>query len=235
MSAEPSLSASKTAHIRERVDLAHYETDKDPYEIDLARENQWCATSFTGIAPGVMRAALFYIPAVRPGELPPLPLRQHASLTNACRLGAMWYEARGPNLVSGIVRELTASWGQPSRSTRKEFSQSVYIRGSGDWKDVVGWRRGAASIWIGWTDWDNGNEVRRLLNSRISSGNSRTRRKLCLRGKRRGVLWPAFHRVQLTSAATANKLLLPNSSTQARQVRENVPAVQLISRAEALA
>jgi hypothetical protein len=159
ISSEPNLSAWKTSHARKRVDLAHYETDKDPYEVDLARENQWCATSVTDIAPGVTRAAAFYIPGVTRSELPPLPSKQDASLTNSCRLGAMWYEARGPNLVSGLVKELTASWGQPSRITPKELFQSVFIRGSGSWKEVTSWRRGAVSIWVAWTDWDKGDGI----------------------------------------------------------------------------
>lgn len=159
MSSEPNLSAWRTAHTRERVDLAHYETDKDPYEVDLARENRWCATSVTDIAAGVTRAASFYIPVVTRGELPPLPSKQDTSLTNSCRLGAMWYEALGPNLVKDLVTELTASWGPPSQSTRKEFLQSVYIRGSGFWRDVANWRRGAVSIWVAWTDWDKGNGI----------------------------------------------------------------------------
>jgi len=159
VSSAPNLAAWKTAHSRERVDLAHYETDKDSYEIDFAHENQWCATAVADIAPGVTRAASFYVPEVAPGQLAPLPSKQDASLTGSCRLGAMWYQARGPNLVNGLVQELTRSWGPPGPTSRKDFLQNVDIRGSGLWKDVTGWRRGAVHIWIAWTDWDKGNGI----------------------------------------------------------------------------
>ncbi len=128
MSSEPSLSRWKSSHARERVDLAHYEIDKDPCEVDLARENQWCATSVTDVAPGVTRPAAFYLPEVTRSELPRLPSKQDASLINSCRLGEMWYETRGPNLVSGLVKELTASWGQPAELPKRIPAKRLHAR-----------------------------------------------------------------------------------------------------------
>jgi hypothetical protein len=153
VSSQPELSAWKASRGHGRVDLAHYETDKDSYEIDFARENQWCATSVADVPAGVTRAASFYVPEVTRGALPPLPTKQDSALTGSCRLGAVWYEARGPNLVAGVVRDLAVAWGAPSQSTRRELAQSLFIRGSGLWKDVSKWRRGNVTVWVAWTDW----------------------------------------------------------------------------------
>ena len=89
VSSQPELSAWSGAHGRERIDLAHFQTDKDSYEIDFAHENQWCATSVTEAPKGVARAASFYVPEVARGALPALPVQPTSALTGACRLGAI--------------------------------------------------------------------------------------------------------------------------------------------------
>jgi hypothetical protein len=159
VSSQPDLSAWKASHGRHRTELAHYETDKDTYEVDFARENQWCATSVAEVPSRVTRAASFYVPEVTRGALPPLPAKQDSALTGSCRLGAVWYEARGSNSVAGVVRELTAAWGAPSQSTRRELTQTLFIRGSGYWKDISTWRRGNVTVWAAWTEWDRGDGV----------------------------------------------------------------------------
>ncbi|MDQ2899369.1 MAG: hypothetical protein M3Y07_06155, partial [Acidobacteriota bacterium] len=72
-------------------------------------------------------------------------------------LGAVWYEANGHGSAASVVRELIAAWGAPDQPTRTELAQSLFIRGSGLWKDVSTWRRGLVTVWVGWTDWDKGN------------------------------------------------------------------------------
>ena len=157
VSSQPALSAWKSAHPRERTDLAHIDTTRDAYEIDFARQNQWCITSVAEVSAGVTRAATFYVPEVARGALPPLPPRQDSTLLESCRLGDIWYEAHGPNLVAEITRQLTADWGAPQQNTLRDESPS--IGGSGFWKDLSTWRRGNTSIRVAWTNWDKGNGV----------------------------------------------------------------------------
>jgi hypothetical protein len=159
LSSQPELSAWKASHSSERTDLAHYETANDVYEVDFARQNQWCATSVASVPAGVIRAASFYVPEVTRGSLLALPANQDSALTASCRLGAFWYEAHGPNSVAAITKELTASWGAPHAPSRKELSQSLSIRGGGYWKDVMTWRRGSVTVSLAWTDWDKGDGV----------------------------------------------------------------------------
>jgi hypothetical protein len=156
VSSQPEFSAWKGSHGHERSELAHYETSKDAYEVDFALDHQWCSTSIAEVPLGVTRAASFYVPEVTRGLLPPLPAKQDPPLTTTCRLGAVWYEARGSNALAGLVRELTTAWGAPSQSTRKALSQTLFIRGSGYWKDISIWRRGNVTVWTAWTEWDRG-------------------------------------------------------------------------------
>jgi hypothetical protein len=155
VSIRPTLSAWKASHGRERTDFAHYETDKDSYEVDFT--NQWCVTSVAEVLEGITRAASFYVPEVTRGALPLLPAKQGSTLTASCRLGAVWYEARGYDAAAGVVRQLTVAWGAPSQPTRSELARSLRLGGSGLWKDVSTWRRGIVTVWMGRTDWDKGN------------------------------------------------------------------------------
>ncbi|HXJ44971.1 MAG TPA: hypothetical protein VNH18_37125, partial [Bryobacteraceae bacterium] len=125
----------------------------------FANEHAWCATSFAKQPDGVTRAASFYIPAVTKGALPALPAQPGAALTGSCRLGGIWYEVQGRNGVPEIVPALTAAWGASVPGTRHQVTRTLFIRGSGLWKDVFMWRRGDVSIWVAWTDWDKGDGV----------------------------------------------------------------------------
>jgi hypothetical protein len=155
LASPPTLSAWKASHSRERIDFPHYETDKDPYEVDFT--NQWCVTSVSGVPTGITRAASFYVPEVRPGVLPALPTEPAAVLTASCRFGAVWYEISGRNAVADVVKQLTAVWGAPEPPTRKERVQRLLIGGSGLWQDVSMWRRGIVTVWAAWTDWQKRN------------------------------------------------------------------------------
>jgi len=155
VSLRPTFSAWKASHGRARADFAHYETDRDSYQVDFT--NQWCVTSVAEVPAGITRAASFYVPEVTRGALPPLPAKQGSTLTASCRLGAVWYEARGYDSAAGLVRQLTVAWGAPSQPTRRELARSLRLGGSGLWKDVSTWRRGIVTVWMGRTDWDRGN------------------------------------------------------------------------------
>ena len=86
------MAAWQKAHANNRLELAHYQTEKDPYETDFMRANRWCAASVNRRPVGVVRTALFYVPAVSPGALPPLPEKEAKSLIRACKMQALWYE-----------------------------------------------------------------------------------------------------------------------------------------------
>jgi hypothetical protein len=159
LSSRPQLSEWKASHAEERIDPAHYETVKDPYEVDFARQNQWCATSVATVSAGVIRAASFYVPEATGGTLPQLPAKQDSALTGYCRLREVWYEAHGGNSVAAITKELAAAWGAPHESSHRERARDLSIRGAGLWQDVMTWRRGSVTVWLAWTDWDKGDGV----------------------------------------------------------------------------
>ncbi len=159
LASEPQLSSWQATHGHDRIDLAHYQTAQDPYELDFARRNQWCATAVPNASPGFTRAATFFVPAVTQGALPPLPPKQDSGLIASCRLSAIWIEARGPSQVAALVAGLATAWGPPTRSSPQQLSRNLTIRGSGFWKDVSLWRRGNVTVWLGWTNWDRGDGV----------------------------------------------------------------------------
>src|SRR5208283_4869391 len=150
LASEPELAAWQKTHAGSRVELAHYQTEKDPYETDFRRANRWCAASVNRRPAGVVRTALFDVPPVSPGALPPLPEKEDPSLTQTCRLQALWYETRATAtnagdaaLIDAIVRELSASWGKPNGS-----SATPDIQGGGLWKEVAAWHRAGINIWV---------------------------------------------------------------------------------------
>ena len=151
LASQPALATWQRSHAG-KLELAHYETYQDPYEVDFRRLDRWCAASVGESPAQVVRAALFYVPSVAPGALPPLPEKGDATLTRACRMQAIWYETRAPVSVDAVVRELSSSWGQPNgQSTEPD------IRGWALWKGVVAWHRAGMNVWVaddpkGWPD-----------------------------------------------------------------------------------
>jgi hypothetical protein len=150
LSSEPDVAAWQKAHSSNRLELAHYETEKEPYETDFRRANRWCAASVNRRPVGVVRTALFYVPAVSPGTLPPLPEKEDKSLIQACMMQALWYQtgatatyAGDAALIDAIVRELSASWGKPNGA----FA-TPDIQGGGLWKEVAAWHRAGINIWV---------------------------------------------------------------------------------------
>src|SRR5271157_1110305 len=148
---QPALATWQRSHAG-KLELAHYETYQDPYEVDFRRLNRWCAASVGESPAQVIRAALFYVPSAARGALPPLPEEEDATLTRACRMQAIWYETRAPVSVDAVVRELSSSWGQPNGQ-----SAEPDIRGWALWKGVVAWHRASMNVWVaddpkGWSD-----------------------------------------------------------------------------------
>ncbi len=147
---EPELSAWQKTHAGSRLELAHYQTEKDPYKTDFRRLNRWCAASVSRRPVGVVRTALFDVPDVSQGALPPLPEKEDTSLTQTCRLQALWYQmpatatnAGDAAIIDAIVRELSASWGKPNGAPA-----TPDIEGGGLWKETVAWHRAGINIWV---------------------------------------------------------------------------------------
>jgi hypothetical protein len=142
LASHPSLAVWRKAHPAARLDLAHYETDKDGYEVDYARQNRWCAAVIDRTQEGLTRAALFYVPSPAPSALQALPIREGAALTGDCELDALWYETQSENAGGNIVRDLSALWGKPNGA-----SSEPDIQGWARWKAVVAWHRTNINTW----------------------------------------------------------------------------------------
>jgi hypothetical protein len=142
LASQPALATWQRSHAG-KLELAHYETYRDPYQEDFRRLDRWCA-AYVGQSPAqVVRAALFYVPSVAPGALPPLPEKEDATLTRACRMQAIWYQTPAPAAMDAVVRELSSSWGQPNGQ-----SAEPDIRGQALWKRVVAWHRAGMNVWV---------------------------------------------------------------------------------------
>jgi hypothetical protein len=126
------------------VELAHFraDTEHNAYEINFTKESRWCAASSDALAP-VARTALFYIPTVRLGALPPLPAGVDPGLTNVCQLDAIWYQTRTYSSAEVLTRELTLLWGAPNGHGARPM-----LRDSGLWMRAVSWQRPGVSVWI---------------------------------------------------------------------------------------
>jgi hypothetical protein len=157
VSVRPALSEWEAAHASERVDPAHYLPDDDSYETDFDHHDQWCATSVAQSPQNIIRAATFYVPEVTPGALPPLPAKRDPALTGSCRLGGIWFQKPGDNVVADVVNDLAPAWGPSEKIAH--VGVDVLISGAGLWKDVSRWRRGNVTVWLGWTNWDKGGGI----------------------------------------------------------------------------
>jgi len=142
LASQPALAIWQKSHAG-KLELAHYETTTDPYQEDFTRLNRWCAASVSQSPAQVIRAALFYVPSVVSGALPPLPEKEDATLTRACRMQAIWYQTPALASTDAVVRELSSSWGQPNGQ-----SAEPDIRGWALWKGVVAWHRAGMNVWV---------------------------------------------------------------------------------------
>jgi hypothetical protein len=150
LSSEPQVAVWQKAHPGSRLQLAHYQTEKDSYETGYKRANRWCAASVVASQSSVVGTVLFDVPAVTAGALRPLPEKVDKSLTQTCLMQAVWFQTSsvvggmgGVELVDAIVNELIRSWGKPNGST-----DGADIQGGGSWKGVVAWHRSGINIWV---------------------------------------------------------------------------------------
>lgn len=142
LASQPTLAKWQRSHAADKLELAHYATFNDPYEVDFRRLDRWCAASVSR-SPEQIRTALFYVPSVKRGALPPLPEKASATLTRTCRMQAIWYETHAQISLDVVVHELSSFWGKPNGQ-----SAEPDIRGSGDWKGIFAWHRAGMNIWV---------------------------------------------------------------------------------------
>lgn len=143
LSSEPTLAAWQTSRHDGKIEPAHYETERDSFEVDFARLNRWCATSVSSLQPQVLRAALFYVPPVAQGVLPPLPSGENGAMIRGCRMQAIWYEIDADTSMDILVNELSSFWGKPNGQTT-----TPDIPGSALWKGVAAWHWKGMNIWV---------------------------------------------------------------------------------------
>jgi len=134
LASQPALATWQKSHAG-KLELAHYETYKDPYQEDFRRLDRWCAASVGESPAQVVRAALFYVPSVVNGALPPLPEKEDATLTRACRMQAIWYQTPAPAAMDAVVRELSSSWASRMGNPRNPISEGRHF-GSALWRGI---------------------------------------------------------------------------------------------------
>lgn len=142
LSGQPALAVWRRSHPQERVQFAHYNLDSEPYQVDFERMNRWCAASIDSPSP-VARSALFYVPPVRQGALPPLPVNEGARLRDDCQLQAIWYKAPPELSWQAMVQELSTLWGKPNGSP---FEPDIV--GDALWTNQVAWHHSGTSLWV---------------------------------------------------------------------------------------
>jgi hypothetical protein len=114
LSSQPSVNEWQKVHPDEKLELAHYNHGKDYYEADLGMDfDSWCAASVSQSPSTFGRVALFFVPSVKAGALPPLPSAGLASFKESCRMQALHYTASPEIPAQDLVRELTSVWGAP--------------------------------------------------------------------------------------------------------------------------
>jgi hypothetical protein len=87
LSSQPSVNEWQKVHPDEKLELAHYNHGKDYYEADLGMDfDSWCAASVSQSPSTFGRVALFFVPSVKAGALPPLPSAGLASFKESCRM-----------------------------------------------------------------------------------------------------------------------------------------------------
>jgi len=117
LSSQPSVGAWQELHPDEKLELMYDNHGKDYYEGDLGMDfYSWCAASPSRSPSTFGRVALFFVPSVKAGALPPLPSPGHASIKESCRMQALHYTASPEIPAEDLVREFSSVWGAPDRS-----------------------------------------------------------------------------------------------------------------------
>ena len=138
LSSQPSVGVWQELHPDEKLKLMHYNHGKDYYEADLGMDfYSWCAASPSRSPSTFGRVALFFVPSVKAGALPPLPSPGHASIKESCRMQALHYSVSPEIPIQDLVRELSSMWGTPDLS--RAVSGSKYGLPENIYGDVAIW------------------------------------------------------------------------------------------------
>ena len=133
LSSQPSVGEWQKLHPDEKLELANYDSGADYYRTNLRMgSDSWCAASVNHSPSTFGRAALFFVPSVTVGALPPLPSPGHASVKESCRMQALQYSASPEIPMEDLVRELSSVWGAPDRSqasSGKDYGHPENIHG----------------------------------------------------------------------------------------------------------
>jgi hypothetical protein len=127
LSSQPSVGAWQELHPDEKLELMHYNHGKDHYVADLGMDfYSWCAASLSQSPSTFGRVALFFVPSVKAGGLPPLPSPGHASVKESCRMQALHYSVSAEIPIQDLVRQLSSALGAPSGSLSKSQDVSLH-------------------------------------------------------------------------------------------------------------
>lgn len=142
--AHQTLGAWRTSHPAEILKESGYLTkDTPPDETDSVFREAKCTVSIGQISGQVTRKALFYVPEVTAGKLPPLPSRATPTLTRRCELNELRYSIPSPVNMDSVVGALESAWGKPNGQ-----SEQLDLQDSGLWHNVVAWHRLGWNVWI---------------------------------------------------------------------------------------
>ena len=124
LSSQPSVGAWQKLHPGEKLQLMHYDLGKADYADDLGLEfDNWCAGSISQSPSTFGRVAVFFVPSVKVGALPPLPGSGYASIKESCRMQALHYRVSPDTSAQDLVRELSSVWGTSDRGHAISGSQ----------------------------------------------------------------------------------------------------------------
>ena len=127
LSSQPSVGAWQELHPDEKLELMHYNHGKGHYEADLGMDfYSWCAASPSRSPSAFGRVALFFVPSVKAGALPPLPSPGHVSIKESCRMQALYYSVSPEIPIQDLVRELSSAWGAPSGNLSGPLDVSLH-------------------------------------------------------------------------------------------------------------
>jgi hypothetical protein len=145
LASHPTLGEWEKTHPRETRERAEYEPDEQWPEADFSSLPSRCAVSVEHEPSETTRSALFVVPPVNPGKLPPLPATASPALIQSCRMEEMWVETHAGVSTDLLIRILTSSWGSPNGASQP-FHDAIYFAQFR--KDLPIWHRAGMTVWV---------------------------------------------------------------------------------------
>jgi hypothetical protein len=140
-----SIGEWQKGHPDEMVEPADYKPDNQWPEADFSSLPSRCAVSVEREPPEATRSALFVVPPVTPGKLPPLPTTANPALMQSCRIEEMWVETHSPVSTDSLIRVLASSWGEPNGPSQPFHDAIFFARFR---KDLPIWHRAGMTVWV---------------------------------------------------------------------------------------